>query len=175
MTKNMTFINLLPLTTERLIIRKTSLDDVDLLLKMDKQPDTQMFLGGIKNKTREERLNFIKNKIAKFDIGLAGQLTVCLNDGTPIGLIGLSIIEEKDYGSLGYIFDHDYCNKGYCTEASRKLIEIGFDILKLKYIHAETIQGNNSSIRVLEKLGFEYQGYNVKDGANFLNYIVYNK
>ena len=45
----------LPLYSDRLMLRKTTEDDVDLLLKTDKQEETQKFLGGVKNKT-EERL-----------------------------------------------------------------------------------------------------------------------
>ena len=44
----------IPVKTERLVIRKTLLKDVDLLLKIDKQEITQKYLGGIKNKTRKE-------------------------------------------------------------------------------------------------------------------------
>ena len=47
--KNLLFINLLPLKTNRLIIKQTSCIDIDLILKMDKQEETQKFLGGIKN------------------------------------------------------------------------------------------------------------------------------
>ena len=53
--KNELFFSLLPIKTDRLIIRKTSINDINLIMKMDKQEITQMFLGGIKNKTREER------------------------------------------------------------------------------------------------------------------------
>ena len=55
--KNELFFSLLPIKTDRLIIRKTSINDINLIMKMDKQEITQMFLGGIKNKTREERNN----------------------------------------------------------------------------------------------------------------------
>ena len=53
--------------TERLYIRNTVLDDVDLLLKMDKQEKTQIYLGGIKHKSREERIIFLENKINKYE------------------------------------------------------------------------------------------------------------
>ena len=52
------FMKFIPVKTERLVIRKTLLKDVDLLLKIDKQEITQKYLGGIKNKTRKERLEF---------------------------------------------------------------------------------------------------------------------
>ena len=53
--KNKKIINMLPFETERLIIKKTSIYDVELILKMDKQEITQKYLGGIKTKTKEER------------------------------------------------------------------------------------------------------------------------
>ncbi len=156
--KNEKFINMLPLQTRRLTIRPTSTLDVDMMLKMDKQEVTQTFLGGIKNKTREERIAFLERKASKFKDGIAGSLTVCLKDGTPIGISGLSIDEDNNIGKIGYIYDYDYTNKGYCTEACRKLIEVGFKKLKLNKICADTVKGNNSSIRVLEKLNFKLEG-----------------
>ena len=170
--KNKIFISLLPFETERLIIRKTIVEDVDMVLKMDHQEETQKYLGGIKNKTREERIIFLKKKLEKYDKGLAGQLTVCLKDGTPIGLIGLSINDENNTGGIGYIFDYDYCNKGYCTEASKKLLEIGFNELNLDSISADTVEGNMSSKRVLEKLGFKYKDSFIKDSTTFLLYTI---
>jgi ferrous iron transport protein A len=129
-------------------------EDVNIIQKMDSQEVTQKFLGGIKNKTQEERILFLEKKLEKYGKGLAGQLTVCLKDGTPIGLIELNIDEKNNTGVVSYIFDYDYCNNGYCTEACQKLLEIGFNILNLKSINAETVEGNASSRRVLEKLGF---------------------
>jgi ribosomal-protein-alanine N-acetyltransferase len=170
--KNKIFISLLPFETKRLIIRKTTVNDVNMLLKMDKQEKTQKYLGGIKNKTREERIAFIEKKLEKFDKGLAGQLTVCLKDGTSIGLIGLNIREENNTGEISYIFDYDYCNKGYCTEACQKLLEIGFNSLNLKSISADTVDGNASSKRVLEKLGFVYEDSFIKDSTVFLLYTI---
>ena len=170
--KNKMFISLLPFKTERLIVRKTSLEDVNMILKMDKQEETQKYLGGIKNKTKEERIIFLEKKLEKFDRGLAGQLTVCLKDKTPIGLVGLNINEESNTGELGYIFDYDYCNKGYCTESCQKLLDIGFNKLDLKSISADTVDGNGSSARVLEKLGFTYQSTFVKDTTKFLLYTI---
>ena len=45
----------LPLKTERLIMKQTSPEDIELILKMDKQKDTQAYLGGIKEYTRQEK------------------------------------------------------------------------------------------------------------------------
>ena len=170
--KNQLFIALLPLKTERIVIRKITIDDVDMLLKMDKQEETQRYLGGIKNNTKEERIAFIEKNIINYDKGLAGQLTICLKDETPIGLISLTINEEDNTGEISYIMDYDYCNKGYCTEACQRLLEIGFNELKLKYINANIVDENASSKRVLEKLGFIYQRTFTKDSIKFLLFTI---
>ena len=143
------FLSLLPLETNRLIIRKTTLDDIDLLLKMDKQEITQMYLGGIKNMTKENRLVFLENKISN------NMLTILLKDKTPIGFFGLEINENDNTGVINYIFDYNYSKNGYCTEICKKIVDIGFNILNLDKINADTNINNISSIKVLEKVGFK--------------------
>ncbi len=156
--------DIFPLKTNRLVIRKTNVNDIDLLIKMDGQEITQKYLGGIKNKTREERIEFLEKR--------NNSLTVCLND-KPIGFIELKI--NNNIGELSYIFDYDYCNNGYCTEACKELINVCFTKLKLNSIIANIVDGNNSSKRVLEKLGFKYQSEIVKDSIRLLKYILVNK
>ncbi len=152
--KNKLLISLLPIKTERLIIDKTTTKDIDFLLKTDHQEETQKYLGGIKNKTREERIEFLKNKEAKINEGTSSPLTVFLNDKTPIGFIGLDINNEDNSAEIGYLFDYDYWHSGYCTEATNKLIDLGFNILKLNKIVADTIIENTNSKKVLERTGF---------------------
>ena len=69
--KNKMFINLLPIETERLLIDKTTVKDIDFILKIDKQEETQKYLGGIKNKSREERLLFLQKKENKLLNGIS--------------------------------------------------------------------------------------------------------
>lgn len=157
-SKNEIFIDCLPLETTNLIIRQVSIDDVDLMLKMDKQENTQKYLGGVKNKTHEERVAFLERKANRFNEGHAGQLTVCLKDGTPIGFTGLSINEKDNNAEISYLYDEDYTSNGYCTEASKKLINVGFKKLNLHKIYGDTIDGNIASIKVFEHLGFVNEG-----------------
>ena len=181
--KNKLFISLLPIETERLIIKSSSIKDIDLILKMDNQETTQAYLGNIKTKSREERILFLKKKEDKDKKGYASSLTVYLKDRTPIGFLELSINEINNKGKISYIFDADYCNKGYCTEACKELLNIGFNKLNLNKIIADTIEGNNSSKRVLEKLGFKIEGIRRKtahiESTNeykvFLDYVILKK
>lgn len=174
--KNKQLLNLLPIETERLIIKNTSLEDVDLLLKMDKQVETQKYLGGIKNKTKEERLEFLNRKVDKINSGIASSLTVSLKETpTPIAFVGLKISEEENSAELSYIFDYDYTRKGYCTEIIKKLIEIGFSDLKLTKVWADTIVGNDNSKKVLEKLNFQKTNERKENEIIFEIYELINK
>ncbi len=60
---------------------------------------------------------------------------------------------------LGYIFNPKYQRKGYCTEASRRLIEYGFQDLHAHRITAFCNPRNIASWHVLEKLGLKREGY----------------
>ena len=167
MKKDKNFIELFPLLTNRLIIRLSSINDVNLLLKMDKQKETQLFLGGIKNKTKEERLLFLEDKISKFN-----SFTICLKNDTPIGLINI-IIKDND-AEISYILDHDFINNGYCTEACKKVIDVLINDLEIDEVKAKIVNGNNSSKRVLEKLGFKFKNEITKDSIKYKKYILKN-
>ena len=143
---------LLPIYTERLKLIETSIDDIDLILKIDKQEDTQKYLGGIKNKSRDERLDFLGKK--------KNSLTVLLND-VRIGFVGLKINNKE--AEISYIFDSDYTGEGYCSEIVKVLVDIAFNRLKLNKIYAYSKEENVSSIKVLTKNGFINKDSDCKD------------
>ena len=172
--KNKMLIDLLPIKTERLIIDKTTVKDIDFILKIDKQELTQKYLGGVKDRSRDERLLFLQKKEDKFLDGISSSLTVYL-DSVPIGFVGLKIDEDKNEGEISYIFDFDYTKKGFCTEVIEELINVGFKTLKLSCLKADTVEENIASINVLIKNGFEYINCDVRDGIKFNNYVLINK
>jgi len=72
--------------------------------------------------------------------------------------------EPNDNGEveIGYGIDDDYRNQGYMTETIDGLIHWVRNNKKVKEIYAETVSSNISSIRVLEKNGFELFQQNEK-------------
>ena len=60
---------------------------------------------------------------------------------------------------LGYWLGEGFTGHGYMTEAVRAAVEYGFNKLDLHRIEAASIPENVSSIRVLERAGFEREGY----------------
>jgi ribosomal-protein-alanine N-acetyltransferase len=63
-----------------------------------------------------------------------------------------------EVADLGYEIDSRYWGRGYATEASRALLEFGFEQLGLHRIWAYCIAENIASARVLEKIGMRYEG-----------------
>ena len=72
---------------------------------------------------------------------------------------------------LGYEISKPYRNKGYATEAIRKIVRYGFDVMELKRIQTQIIPENVASIRSCEKAGFTQEGIL----RNFCPYVHISK
>ncbi|MGG0718486.1 GNAT family N-acetyltransferase [Robertmurraya massiliosenegalensis] len=60
---------------------------------------------------------------------------------------------------IGWVFNPNYYNKGYATEAAYAMLNYGFTLLKLHRIIATCQPENISSYRVMEKIGMRREGY----------------
>jgi ribosomal-protein-alanine N-acetyltransferase len=61
--------------------------------------------------------------------------------------------------SLGYWIGLPYARSGYMTAALLAVIPAAFDMLRLHRLEAACIPSNIASIRLLEKTGFQREGY----------------
>ncbi len=78
--------------------------------------------------------------------------------GALVGAVGLMIKAEHRRGELGYWIALDCWNRGYATEASRRLLAFGFEVLGLHRIEARHFLRNPASGRVMQKLGMQHEG-----------------
>jgi ribosomal-protein-alanine N-acetyltransferase len=62
-------------------------------------------------------------------------------------------------GSLGYWMGQNFARRGYMTAAVRAMVPFAFATLRLHRIEAACIPGNLASIRLLEKTGFQREGF----------------
>jgi ribosomal-protein-alanine N-acetyltransferase len=73
-----------------------------------------------------------------------------------IGTVGLTITsDEKPLGQLGIVIGRAYWGRGVGTSAALLAARYGFDVLGLKELRAEVLQRNLSSVRLLDKVGFQ--------------------
>jgi ribosomal-protein-alanine N-acetyltransferase len=82
-------------------------------------------------------------------------------DGTLVGGLTLANIRRgvAQAGSLGYWMGERFARRGFMTAAVNSLIPFSFGALRLHRIEAACIPSNVASIRLLEKTGFQREGY----------------
>lgn len=76
--------------------------------------------------------------------------------GKFIGYLGIKHIKRlKREATLGIVFDPNYVNKGYGTEAIKAFLKYFFNVLNMKVLYLEVASFNKRAIRCYEKCGFE--------------------
>jgi ribosomal-protein-alanine N-acetyltransferase len=83
------------------------------------------------------------------------------SDNTLVGGLTLANIRRgcAQAGSLGYWMGAPYANQGYMTAAVSAVIPFAFLTLRLHRVEAACIPGNIASISLLEKCGFQREGF----------------
>ncbi len=76
--------------------------------------------------------------------------------GKPVGQMITG--PEGNYQFMGYVIHPDQRNKGYCTEAVELMVDYLFLSKPIVRVQAEANPENKASIRVLEKVGFTFEG-----------------
>jgi len=85
-------------------------------------------------------------------------LSIWIN-GEPVGMIDLHNIDlDNSHAEVGYWLGGEYQGNGVMTDCLQKLLEIGFDELKLHKIKLLAEQVNKSSNAVAVKVGFKLEG-----------------
>ena len=145
--------------TDRLILSEFSLDDAPFILEMLNDPAWLQFIGDRGVKTLDDARDYIVNKLQKSFKELDfGMLIVKLKDGEiSIGTCGLLKRDYLEDLDLGFAFLPSSRGKGYAFEAASATINYGKENLGLKRILAFTDADNFASIKLLGKLGLEFE------------------
>ena len=146
--------------TERLLLREITLDDKEDLFKLHSHPDVQLYTGEPVVESMEEMKKAIESRIVNYKKYGYGRWATFLKDGMQfVGWAGLAYLPEFDEIDLGYRFMPEYWGLGIATEASHAILAYGFDSLKIKKIIAIAFKENIASIRVMEKVGMEFDKF----------------
>lgn len=99
------------------------------------------------------------------------------DDPTLVGIMGFVRVEKEDFrAEVGYLLHPRLHGQGIMSEALEAVVNFGFDVLKFHTICAITDPANIPSQRVLEKNGFEKEGYfkqNCYHNGEFLDSVYF--
>jgi RimJ/RimL family protein N-acetyltransferase len=136
--------------TERLFLRLATLDDVDLLLEINDDPEVMRYLTGGPPQPRVDVEAVIGNNPSSRWIAFERAT------GELVGWFGLKPVPEPSERELGYRMRRVMWGKGYATEAARALLAVGFGDLGLARVWAKAMTVNERSRAVMERLGMRY-------------------
>jgi len=147
------------LETERLSLRKITLDDAAFLLDLLNQPSFIQFIGDRGVRTLDDARKVIDERyLAAYErLGFGIYLTLLRGTSIPIGICGLVKRDGLDDVDIGYAFLPQYWSKGYASEAASAVLAYARSTLGMKRILGITTPDNEVSIRVLEKIGFKFE------------------
>ena len=147
------------LETERLILREVTVEDAAFILELFNEPSWLHFIGDRGIKTMEAARDYVENvfreKYARS--GFGSWLVELRGSSLRVGLCGLIKRDGLEDVDLGFAFLATHQRKGYATEAASATITFAKTRLGLNRVVAITSPSNESSRRLLEKLGFRFE------------------
>jgi [ribosomal protein S5]-alanine N-acetyltransferase len=151
------FLNSLPISTQRLILRPFVLEDADALYELHSDPRVTRYAGGTMSRSESEAS--LQRIITKMRMTGFGALAVQeLTTSAVIGWSGIQQMPTGDGYELIYALRSDRWGQGFATEASMALLRAGFGFSQpvIDVIHGLAYRDNVRSTRVLEKLGMTF-------------------
>ncbi|HEX3248416.1 MAG TPA: GNAT family N-acetyltransferase [Pyrinomonadaceae bacterium] len=148
------------LQTERLLLRRLTVDDAEFILALLNEPSFLRYIGDKKVRNLDDARRYLLNgPIASYEQhGLGLCLVELLESQTPIGMCGLLKRAELPEPDIGFALMPDFWNKGFAFEAATAVLNDARERLKLQRILAITSLDNDASINLLQRLGFRFEG-----------------
>lgn len=147
------------LDTERLSLRKFSLDDAEFVFTIVNDADWLQYIGDKGVRTLDDARKYITSgpldMYAKRGFGL--YVVELKGEGTPIGICGLIKRDTLEDVDIGFAFLPAYRGSGYALESAAAVLDYGRRVLGIDRIVAITSPDNERSGRLLEKIGLKFE------------------
>ncbi|MGW7679667.1 GNAT family N-acetyltransferase [Kribbella sp. NPDC054772] len=143
------------LETERLVLRRFTADDVELLVQLDSDPEVMRFLTGAPT-PRSEIENVVLPEILKVyaEHPRLGTFAAEAPEGF-VGWFGMQPTDDPATVGVGYRLHRAAWGKGYATEGTKALIAHAF-ALGMERVVADTMAVNHRSRAVMRRSGLRF-------------------
>jgi RimJ/RimL family protein N-acetyltransferase len=135
--------------TERLTLRPITMDDVEVLVELNADPDVMRFINGGLPVAREEIVEAVHEHL--------GHRWLAFEQSTDAVVGWFALVPTgNDERELGYRMHRSMWGKGYATEGSKALIDLAFTELGAPRVWAQTMTVNTRSRAVMERCGMRF-------------------
>jgi ribosomal-protein-alanine N-acetyltransferase len=169
------------LKTERLLLRQVNVNDAEALLALRSNDEVMKYIPRPYLKNKEDALELIAMFDDKIEYGIGINWGIAFLDKPEeiIGIIGHYRMKPEHYRTeVGYMLFPKYNGRGIVSEALQKVVDYGFNDMKLHSIEAILDPENKGSERVLLKNGFVKEGHLLENEyyeGRFLDSMIYSK
>ncbi len=169
------------LATERLLLRKITMEDAPEIFFLRSDPAILQHLGKEPAATMKEAEDFIElvtNNIVTNE-GIIWAIVLKEAPAKTIGTICFWRLNKDHYrAEIGYALSPAWWRKGIMKEAITKTLEYGFGNMGLHSVEARISAGNIASAAILESTGFIKEAHFREDffyNGKFGDTIVYSR
>lgn len=145
--------------TERLILRKFTLDDAAFMLELLNTPAWLRFIGDRNVRAIEEADQYLLDGNIKSyqEYGFGFYVVVIKETNESIGTCGIKKREGLDDIDIGFGFFPKFMGNGYGYEAASATLDYALNVLKIKRIVAIVDPENVASIGLIKKIGLQFE------------------
>jgi RimJ/RimL family protein N-acetyltransferase len=167
------------LYSQRLLIRPIHVSDVEMIQKSINDKRVCDNLSYTPHPyTVEMAESWVRNVNAGMAAGTCRYWTIVHRESKNfIGSIGLSIFKEQEGCEIHYWINADEWNRGYCSEATKRVIKYAFEDLNIHRLYVTHRENNAPSEKIIKKCGFIFEGKQ-RDGlkrfGKFENVMTYS-
>jgi RimJ/RimL family protein N-acetyltransferase len=156
-----------PLTTERLLLRPFTDDDLDDVAAYHALPEVVRYLYWYVRDRAEVRDLLVARRLLYrlAEEGDVAVLAVVLaQTGRVIGEVTLTWASALHrQGEFGFVFHPDFHGHGYASEAAARMLDLAFDSLGLHRVYGRTDRDNVGSAALMRRLGLRQEAHFVQN------------
>lgn len=155
------------LETKRTLLTLLTEEDLPAMMEMAREPDTFKYLKKFRIMTEQEYAQFLQGKLEQIRKKTGFHWAVWLKvGGTFIGAVNLNPVAGTPMMQIGCQLKRDYWRQGFAFELTRRILDFGVEDLGLKTVYGVFEKENETSRRLLEKLGFVWQESDGSEGVD---------
>ena len=149
------------IATERVVLRWVSKDDIDSLYEVFSDPQVMRYWSTAPFTNRDDAVKLQREIATGNETNTLIKWGLALRDSDR--LIGTTTLFnlnlDNGRAELGYAMGRAHWGKGLMNEALQALVSHAFKEMQLRRLEADVDPRNDASIRTLERLGFQREGY----------------